>query len=88
MESHYRFLKVNKEVGFGDYHVKYVKKEQKEKKEGATPIEINKESIKVMKGGTKVKLRKKEKLALIEAIKEDNVDKMHELLQSVKSVSS
>ncbi len=88
MESHYRFLIVNKEIDFGDYHVKYVKKEHKEKKEGAEPIDINKESLKVMKGGVKVKLRKKEKLALIEAMKEDNVNKMHELLQTVKSLSS
>ena len=85
MESHYRFMKVNKEVSFGDYHVKYVKKEHKEKKEGAAPVDINKESIKALKGGVKVKLRKKEKLALIEAMKLDNVDKMHELLESVES---
>jgi hypothetical protein len=88
MESHYRLLKVNKEVSFGEYHVKYTKKEHKERKEGAEPVDINKESLKVMKGGVKVKLRKKEKLALIEAMKEDNVDKMHELLQTVKSLSS
>ncbi len=84
MESSYRFLKVNKELSFGDYHAKYVKKEQKERKEGAAPVDINKESIKVMKGGVKVKLRKKEKLALIEDMKADNIDKMHDLLQSLK----
>ncbi len=88
MESHYRFLKVNKEVKFGDFYVKYTKKEHKEHKEGTAPVDINKESLKVLKGEAKVKLRKKEKLALIEAMKEDNVDKMHQLLQTVKSLSS
>lgn len=85
MESHYRFLKVNKELSFGSYHVKYVKKEHKEVKEGAAPVDINKESIKVTKGDAKVKLRKKEKLALIEDMKADNIDKMYNLLESLKS---
>lgn len=85
MESHYRLLKVNKELSFGDYHVKYVKKEHKEKKEGAPTVDINKESVKVLKGGAKLKLKKKEKLALIEAMKDDNIDKMHDLLQAVKN---
>ncbi len=82
MESHYRFLKVNKEMRFGDYNVRYVKKEQKEKKEGSPAVDINKESIKVVKGESKLRLKKKEKLALIEAMKDDNVDKMHDLLQT------
>ena len=85
MEYKYRFMKVNKEVSFGDYHVKYAKKEQKEQKEGTPPIEINKESVKVMKGDAKLKLRKKEKLALIDAMKADNVDQMDLLLQSINN---
>jgi hypothetical protein len=78
-------MKVNKEVSFGDYHVKYAKKEQKEQKDGVPPTEVNKESVKVMKGDTKLKLRKKEKLALIDAVKADNVDQMNSLLQSVNN---
>ncbi|MCL5101445.1 MAG: hypothetical protein M1348_02440 [Candidatus Parvarchaeota archaeon] len=85
MESTYRFLNIKKEVDFGSYHVKYTKKELKERREGAQPADINKESIKVLKSGAKVKLRKKEKLALMEDVKADNIDKMHELLESLKS---
>ena len=83
MESRYRFLKINKQVRFGDYDVKYVKKEEKETRDGEAPVDVNKESLKIMKGEAKVKVRKKDKLALIEAMKEDNLDRMNEILQNL-----
>ena len=49
MESKYRFLKINKQVKFGEYDVKYVKKEEKSAVEGQAPVDVNKESLKIMK---------------------------------------
>ena len=85
MESKYRFLKINKQVKFGEYDVKYVKKEEKSAVEGQAPVDVNKESLKIIKGDAKIRVRKKDKLALIEAIKEDNLERMDEVLQNLGS---
>ncbi|MCL5016788.1 MAG: hypothetical protein M1441_01440 [Candidatus Parvarchaeota archaeon] len=90
MENWYRFYKAqaNEQFKFGDYEIKYVKKEVKEDfnpKGDKVPSNVNKEQLKVFKAGQKVKVRKADKLALIEAIKAGNVDRMNEILLALKS---
>ena len=90
MERWYKFFKgqANRQFKFGDYEIKYVKKEVKEDfqpREEKTPMNMEKEQIKVFKNGVKVKIRKAQKLALIEAIKNDNLDKMESVVSSLKS---
>ena len=91
MENWYKFLKgqVKRQVKIGEYEVLYSKKELKEdsfpKEEGKPTLEINKETVKVLRGGNKVKIRKAEKLRLIEAIKADNLENIEVALKELKA---
>ncbi|MCL4398406.1 MAG: hypothetical protein M1322_02420 [Candidatus Parvarchaeota archaeon] len=90
MEEWYKHHKGKavKEIKFNGYEVKYVKKEEHEDfqpKNDKTPINIDKEQLKITKNGEKIKVRKKDKLAIIEALKQDNVDKVDEILKALKS---
>ena len=90
MENWYRFYKAqaNEQFKFGDYEIKYVKKDVKynfNPQGEKARTDLHKEQLKVFKGGQKVKVRKADKLAIIEAIKNGNVDKMNEILGSLKA---
>ncbi len=90
MESWYKFHKgqAKKHIKFGEYEVEYVRKELHEHTHPQgekAPVDIDKERIKVLKNGVKMKIRKKDKLAIMEAIKMDNIDRIHEIVSSIKT---
>ena len=78
-------------ISLGDstgYEVKYVKKEEHEDfqpRNEKLPVNIDKEQLKITKNGEKIKVRKRDKLAIIEAIKQDNIDRVDEILKALKS---
>ena len=80
--------KAVKEVKFNGYEVKYVKKEEHEDfqpRNEKLPVNLDKEQLKITKNGEKIKVRKKDKLAIIEAIKQDSIDKVDEILKTLKN---
>ena len=90
MEEWYKHQqgKAVKEVKFNGYEVKYVKKDEHEDfqpRNEKLPGNIDQEQLKITKNGEKVKVRKKDKLAIIEAIKQDSIDKVDEILKTLKS---
>lgn len=90
MEEWYKHHKSKavKEVKFNGYEVKYTRKEEHEDTQPRNeklPINIDKEQLKITKDGEKIKVRKKDKLAIIDAIKQDNVDQVDQILKTLKS---
>ena len=51
------------------------------------PKNVDKETVKITKAGQKIKIRKKDKLALITAIKDDAMDRADEILKRLKTDS-
>ena len=89
MEEWYKHHKSKtvKQIKFGEYEVKYTKKEEYEDSNPKTEkpqININKEQLKITKNGEKIKIRRKDKLAMIDAIKNDNVDSVDEIIKRLK----
>lgn len=89
MENWYKHFegKSVKYLKFGEFEVKYIKKEKKEDfqpREDKTPVDISKEQLKVTKNGAKMKIRKAKKLAIIEALKNDELDKVDELVETLE----
>ncbi|MCL5009453.1 MAG: hypothetical protein M1433_00500 [Candidatus Parvarchaeota archaeon] len=88
MENWYKHSegKTVKELKFGEFEIKYVKKEKKEDfqpRGDKAPIDISKEQLKVLKNGVKIKVRKANKLAIIEALKNDELDKVDEIVKAL-----
>ena len=90
MEEWYKHhqSKAVKEIKFNGYEVKYTRKEEHEDfqpKNEKRPVNFDKEQLKITKNGEKVKIRKKNKLAIMDAIKQDNIDRVDEILKTLKS---
>ncbi len=90
MENWYKFHKAQakKQVKFGEYEVEYVRKELHEHSQPQgekAPVDVDKERIKVLKNGAKMKVKKKDKLAIIEAIKADDLDRIHSVVSAIKT---
>lgn len=89
MENWYKIYnaQMKRSFKFGEYEILFSKKEAKESfnppQEGKTPLELHKESVKVLKNGQKVKLRKIFKLRLIDAMKEDSLEKAEQVLKEL-----
>ncbi len=89
MENWYKLYnaQTKRSFKFGEYEILFSRKEAKESfhppQEGKTPVEIRKESVKVLKNGQKVKLRKKFKLRLLEAMNEDSLEKAEQVLKEL-----
>lgn len=84
MENWYRFFRqqMNRDIKIGDYEIIYKSKHVKEdsSEAGKTPSDIQKESIKVLKNGQKVKLTKDLKHKIIEALSRENIEEIAGLL--------
>ncbi|MCW1294167.1 MAG: hypothetical protein OH316_00280 [Candidatus Parvarchaeota archaeon] len=84
MENWYKFFKEqsNRTIKVGEYEIVYKGKNLEESWSSAEkpPVSVHKESIKVLKNGEKVKLKKADKLKLIEALKRGNLDEVSGLL--------
>lgn len=92
METWYRQYKSKavKRIQFNDYDVLYTKKEENEDfqpRNEKLPKNVDKETVKITKAGQKIKIRKKDKLALITAIKDDDMDRADEILKRLKTDS-
>jgi hypothetical protein len=90
MEEWYahRQSKSIKTVKFRDYEIMYIKKgyhENFEPKNGKMPVDLEREQVKVIKGGEKIKIRKKSKLAIIDAINQDNIDKLNDIVKTLEN---
>jgi hypothetical protein len=88
MEEWYthRQSKSVKTVKFRDYEIVYIKKgyyENFEPKNGKMPVDLEREQVKVIKSGEKIKIRKKSKLAIIDAINQDNIDKLNDIVKTL-----
>lgn len=84
MENWYKFFKVqsNRTIKLGEYEIVYKGKDLEESSSSAEkpPISVHKETVKLLKNGEKVKLKKADKLKLIEALKHGNLDEISGLL--------
>ncbi len=84
MENWYKFFKQqsSRDIKIGDYEIIYKGKHIKEdsNEPGKTPFDIHKESLKVLKNGQKVKLKKDIKQKIIEALSRENIDELAGLL--------
>ena len=90
MESWYKHSegKTVKSLKFGEFEVKYVKKEKSEDfqpRNDKTPINISKEQLKVTKNGLKLKVRKAKKLAIIDALRNDELDRVDGIVKTLES---
>ncbi len=80
--------KTVKSLKFGEFEIKYVRKEQSEDfqpRNERTPVNIRKEQLKITKNGVKLKIRKSNKLAVIDALKNDELDKVDEIIKALES---
>jgi hypothetical protein len=90
MENWYKHSegKAVKSLKFGEFEVKYVKKEKSEDfqpRNDKAPINISKEQLKVTKNGAKLKVRKAKKLAIIEALRNDELDRVDEIVKTLEA---
>ncbi|MDP8012776.1 MAG: hypothetical protein RAK22_01600 [Nanoarchaeota archaeon] len=84
MENWYRFYKqqTNRDIKIGPYEIIYKSKHQKEESSepGKTPSSVDKESVKLLKDGQKIRLHKDLKKRLIEALSRENLEEIYGLL--------
>jgi hypothetical protein len=84
MDTWYKYFKEQstRNIKLGEYEIIYKGKNLEESSSSAEkpPVSVHKETVKLLKNGEKVKLKKADKLKLIEALKRGNLDEVSGLL--------